>query len=293
MRCASGRWRAALLFGLLAAMAIGLAESRGAAPARSTRGAASVELDVTSKFSHIRVKRQGSIYALVFVRDSGEEAVETEVNLKKPHDLLVPYTRFMFASYLFRPEQQRVLIVGLGGGAMVHFLKRYDADVRVDVVEIDPAVVQIAERYFGVRSEGKVNIIAADGLDYLEKTETRYDVIYMDAFLKPAADTDSTGLPLGMKTQQFYKGLQGRLTPEGLAVFNVNRSKNTDTDIEAIRRAFSQVYVFRAPMGNVVVVASTAAARTPASVLRARAREADRRFKATFSFSEMVTHLAR
>jgi hypothetical protein len=46
-------------------------------------------------------------------------------------------------------------------------------------------------------------------------------------------------------------------------------------------------------LGNVVVVASTAAARTPVSELRARAKEADQRFKATFSFSEMVTHLAR
>jgi spermidine synthase len=293
MRCALGGWRATLLFGLLAALAIGPGEGRGAAPGRGARGAVSVELDVTSKFSHIRVKRQGSIYALVFVRDNGEEAIETEVNLKKPYDLLVPYTRFMFASYLFRPEQQRVLIVGLGGGAMVHFLKHYDADLRVDVVEIDPEVVQIAERYFGVRSEGKVKIITADGLDYLEKTETRYDVIYMDAFLKPAADTDSTGLPLGMKTRQFYKGLQDRLMPEGLVVFNLNRCQSTDADVEAIRSAFPQVYVFRAPLGNVVVVASTAAARTPVSELRARAKEADQRFKATFSFSEMVTHLAR
>jgi len=253
----------------------------------------SVELDTTSKYSHIRVKRQGNVYTLVFVRDNGEEAVETEVNVRKPHDLLAPYTRFMFSSYLFRPEQERVLIVGLGGGAMVHFLKHYDPDLHVDALEIDPAVVRIAERYFGVRSEGKVNVLTTDGLDYLEKTETRYDVIYMDAFLKPAADTDSTGVPLAMKTRQFYKGLQDKLTPEGLVAFNLNRSKSTDADIEAIRTAFAQVYVFRSPMGNVVVVASTAGSRLPIPILHARAKEADQRFKANFSFSEMLTRLAR
>ena len=129
---------------------------------------------------------------LVFVRDGGEEVVQSMVNCKKPYDLLLRLLpAAMFASYLFRPRPQRVLIVGLGGGAMVHFLKHYDADVKVDALEIDPVVVQVADRYFDVRSEGNVNVITADGIQYLEHTDKRYDVIYMDAFLKPSDETDA------------------------------------------------------------------------------------------------------
>jgi spermidine synthase len=264
-----------------------------AAGTRSVRGGGVLETEVKSEFSRIRVRRQGSIRTLLFVRDSGEEVVESMLNVKKPHDLLVPYQRYMFASYLFRPKQERVLLVGLGGGGMVHFLKHYDPAVRVDAVEIDPAIVKIAEGYFGVRSGGNVNIVTADGLQYLEKTDQRYDVIYLDAFLKPAPDTDPTGMPLRLKTLRFYKDIQGKLKPDGLVVFNLNPHEGIDADIKTIRSAFAQVYVFRIADSNVVVVGSLAQQREQAAALKARAQQADHRFKATFSFAEMLRNLAR
>ncbi len=141
------------------------------------------------------------------MRDNGQEVIETLVDINQPHRLMLEYTRYMFLSYALQPKQERVLIVGLGGGAMVHFLARYDPQVKVDVVEIDPAVVQVAQEYFGVRSQGNVNIITADAFKYLAESQVPYDVIYMDAFLKPSGDTDSTGVPLKLKQAQFYKSL--------------------------------------------------------------------------------------
>jgi spermidine synthase len=147
--------------------------------ARPGHGAAVLELDTKSDFSHIRLRRQGSVRSLLFVRDSGVEVTETMMDRKKPHDLLVAYTRLMFASYLFCPRQEQSLIVGLGGGAMIRFIKRYDPKLRVEAVEIDPAIIRIADRYFDVRSEGNVKITTADGLQFLEKTENRYWVVKM------------------------------------------------------------------------------------------------------------------
>jgi len=279
---------------LLLALCVSWPATATAAPgARIVRGGGVLETEVKSEFSRIRVRRQGNIRTLLFVRDSGEEVVESMLNVKKPHDLLVPYQRYMFASYLFQPKQEHVLLVGLGGGGMVHFLKHYDPDVRVDAVEIDPAIVKIAEGYFGVRSGGNVNIVTADGLRYLEKTDQRYDVIYLDAFLKPAPDTDPTGMPLRLKTLRFYKDIQGKLKPEGLVVFNLNPHEGIDADIKTIRSAFPQVYVFRIGETNVVVVGSLAQQREQAAALKARAQQADHRFKAAFSFAEMLKNLAR
>ena len=228
---------------------------------------------------------------MLFVRDSGEEVEESMVNTSRPYELLLPYARFMFASYLFVPQPQRVLIVGLGGGSMVQFLNRFDPRVTVDVVEIDPAVVAIARQYFGLRAGPTLNVATGDGLKYLAGTTNRYDVIYMDAFLKPAADTDATGVPLGLKTQEFYKKVQEKLTPGGLVAFNLNQHAGTAGDIAAIQAAFRQMYVFRPPVANVVVMASPAATREALSVLVARAKEADRRFAAGFSFHDLLGRL--
>jgi len=252
-----------------------------------------VELEEKSQYSRIRVTKEQSVRTLWFVRESGEALIESKVNLDKPHELLVPYTRYMFGSYLLRPKPEKVLIVGLGGGSMVHFLKHYDPKVKVDVVEIDPAVVAIANKYFAVRSAENVNIITKDAFDYLKNTDARYDVIYMDAFLKPAADTDKTGVPLHLKTIQFYKDIQKKLKADGLVVFNIHAHDKYQDDVKNIRESFAQTYLFRlSNLGSFVAVGSMAGQRVQTGALRAAGEELDRRFQTSYSFRDMVDRLA-
>lgn len=261
--------------------------------ARAAQQPPVVEREVRSKYSRIKVTRQEMTRTLWFVRDNGEEVVESSVDLERPDDLLVPYTRFMFLSYVFRPNPGRVLIVGLGGGAMVHFLQRHDPKVKVDVVEIDPEIVGIADRYFGVRTERNVHINVTDGLEYLQTSDARYDVIYMDAFLRPSGGTDAVGVPLHLKTLAFYGEVRKRLNPDGLVVFNVNPHAKVAKDIRAVEESFPNTYVF--PLGGnegYVVVASTAKEKLSPRTIRDEAARLDRRFKAPFSFKAMAARFS-
>src|SRR5688572_6318244 len=134
------------------------------APARTL---GELEHEETSAFSRIRVRRYGDVRALTFVRDNGQEAVQSRLDLNAPHTLQSPYARGMFGSYLYQPNPRRALIVGLGGGAMVRFLTHYEPQVQIDAVEIDPAVVRIAGEYFGVRTGGNVRVHTADGVKFV------------------------------------------------------------------------------------------------------------------------------
>jgi spermidine synthase len=252
-----------------------------------------LELDHTSKFSHVKIYRENNTRTLYFVRDNGDEVIESRVDLDRPDDLLIEYTQFMFLSYLFRPAPERVCIVGLGGGSMVHFLNRHDRHVKIDVVEIDPSIVQIAAQYFRVRSGGNLKIHTADGIAYLKNTESHYDVIYMDAFLKPSRDTDETGVPVRMKTVQFYKEVQKKLNPDGVVVFNLNPHAGLDDDVKTISEAFPQVYTFRLEGSGLVVVASTAEKRIGYQALLRSASQIDGKIRANFRFSSMVRRLER
>jgi spermidine synthase len=253
-----------------------------------------LEYEVRSEYSHVRIRRNGNLRSMMFVRDTQEEVVESSLDLKQPSKLLVPYTRFMFMSYAFRPQQEKVLIVGLGGGSMIHFLRRYDPDVIIDVVEIDPKVVEIADQYFGVRTGDHVKIITMDGVKYLLNTTTKYDVIYMDAFLKPSPQTDSTGVPLLMKTSQFYGQILTALKPDGLVVFNLNPHARTREDVATIQGSFPHTYSFRIPGGSGhVAVASTASDTQTKSTILRQSRELDRRFKTPFSFEKMARRMSK
>jgi len=255
--------------------------------AQSSGNLGMVELDVRSEYSHIRVRRRGSVRTLVFVRDNGMEAIESQVDLRRPAELLVAYTRTMFASYLFQPHPEKVLIVGLGGGAMVHFLRRHDPQVHIDAVEIDPVVVKIAKDYFHIQPGEKLDVITADGLDYLKTTQTRYDVIYLDAFLKPSTETDQTGIPLRLKTIRFYQMVQQKLRPDGVVVINLNQHPRLRQDIKTVQQAFGQVYALRVGLANVVLVCVPGNERLSRAQLRVRAVQLDRRFQTGTLFRQI------
>lgn len=266
---------------------------RSAEPAPQNYAGA-LEHAADSDFSRIRIRRQGSVRSMLFERDTGEEVLESQIDVRRPHELRFEYLRYLFTTYLLRNPQQDVLIVGLGGGGMIHFLRQLDPKIRIDAVEIDPVVVELADKFFDVRSEGNVTITVADGFKFIAEAKKKYDVIYMDAFLKPSEATDGTGAPLALRTEQFYKQLQDKLKPGGVVAFNLNPHPQLKEDVRAIAAAFPQTYVFPlSRYAGVVVLGSTAAERVGAVELIARGRGLDRQYKSLLSFEELARRVKR
>jgi spermidine synthase len=283
---------------LLTVLSVFAANSEIYAQRGTKTPAGSVEYRVKSKYSNILIRKNGTVRTLVFVRDSGEEAMESQIDLNEPDDLRFEYLRSMYLSYGFVTQPRRVLIIGLGGGAMVHFFKKNDPAVHVDVVEIDETVVRLADTYFGVKPgpDGtSPRIVVDDGLAFIARVkEPKYDVIYLDAFLKPSAKTDATGVPLEQRTKQFYRSIQTALNPDGAAVFNINPHEKIQDDVSGIRGAFPQAYAFSLPHNaGKVVVASKVATRVPRSALLKNLAEADEKLQPNFSLRSRADWLDR
>jgi len=247
-----------------------------------------LEHEEESAFSRIRVRRDGDVRAMTFVRDNGQEAVQSRINLTAPHTLVSPYARSMFASYLYQPHPRRVLIVGLGGGAMVRFLTHHEPQVQIDAVEIDPVVVRLADEYFGVRSGGNVRVHTADAVAFVESTTDRYDLILMDAFLRPSSGTDATGVPTGLKTIAFLGRLKQALAPGGVVAFNVNEHASMAGDIAAVAAAFGHAVTYRSPPSDNKVVIATEGGVATDDEVRARIAGLDARFGGALSFADVL-----
>ncbi|WP_165170188.1 spermidine synthase [Adlercreutzia sp. ZJ242] len=118
-----------------------------------------------------------------------------------------------------------VLMIGGGGCAWPKHALMTRPGLRVDVVESDPAVAEIARRFFFVDklerelssregSAQRFNLIVDDGLGYLAGCEKRYDAICNDAFAGAAAAADLAGAA-GLRA------VKDRLNPGGLYLVNV------------------------------------------------------------------------
>lgn len=236
--------------------------------------------ETKSEFSHIRVRERDRRRSLLFVDEFGREHCQSSIDLDRPEDLQLGYTRHLFASHLFRHPQERVLILGLGGGGMVRFLEKAFPGTRVEAVEIDPAVVEIAGKYFETAPGTDFRIHVEDAFVFLERARGPFDAIYFDAFLEPAVDPDAAAMTRRLKTTEFLRGLHRQLAPGGVVAFNlIEVEESTPGYLASIREAFPQVYEFSVPgTGNLVVVATREERRASPGELEATAGKLARKY---------------
>jgi spermidine synthase len=166
----------------------------------------------------------------------------------------------------------------LGGAALtmpVVFQKRRPG-MRIDVVEIDPAVTELAERYFayGEASYPNIRVHHEDGRVWLRRSAETFDVVYLDVF------DHLLTVPWTMVTEEALADMARRLEPEGLFVANVlsplagpgvaflERFRATLREVFAVERVFlTEPDLHPTVTQNVIVVASHAPRAIPAASL--------------------------
>ncbi|MDR7483619.1 MAG: fused MFS/spermidine synthase [Armatimonadota bacterium] len=134
--------------------------------------------------------------------------------LRDPYESPFLYTSYAHLARIFHPTWRRALVVGLGAGSIPkRFLRDY-ADAAVESVELDPAVVDVARRFFEVRDDPRHRIVVQDGRVHLRRTEARYDLIVLDAYF-------AEGIPFHLATKEFLELVRARLAPGGVVVSNI------------------------------------------------------------------------
>jgi spermidine synthase len=194
-----------------------------------------------------------------------------------PTRLVFDYTRYFHISMLMTDDVDRVLFIGGGGfSGPKRFAEEYDATV--DVVEIDPVVIDVAKRYFEVEESDQLNVYNMDGRQYLRETNKTYDVIVLDAYKQDK-------VPFQLTTQEFMALTNDRLDEDGVLVSNLisapsgPASKFYRAEYKTISQEYPQVYSFPTVGGSVVqnieVVATKNATRVSEETLLARAERRD------------------
>jgi SAM-dependent methyltransferase len=110
----------------------------------------------------------------------------------------------------YATDVHRVLCIGLGVGIVPMQLAQ--GGCRVDVVEINPAVVSLAEQFFGFDSE-KLNVVIGDGRHFLHTSRETYDAIVLDACLGDSQ-------PSHLQSVEAFTAMRDRLRPGGVLVMN-------------------------------------------------------------------------
>ncbi len=168
-----------------------------------------------SLYREVLVYENGDVRCMCFTRNCrvGRQSCQ---DTRHPDRFVMTYPKMMLGSLYLNPVPQSVLIIGLGGGTLPRALRQLLPETRIDVVEIDPAVVRVASRYFGFAASDKTHVIESDGRVYVKRAlrgSQRYDLIMLDAF-------DHEYIPEHLLTQEFLQEVKSLLTPNGVLAAN-------------------------------------------------------------------------
>ena len=183
--------------------------------------------------------------------------------LTEPDLLVFDYTRAMTALLLlWQPPPQRVLLIGVGGGSIPRAVARARPQVELDAVDIDEAVMQVAQRYFGLTPQPQLRLHVADGREFVAAARSRgehYDAVLLDAF-------DAHGIPSALFSEEFLRDIHTVLTPDGVFLANtlassVSYAQETRTATAVFGRIYS--VQLAASGGNRLIIAARDPARLP------------------------------
>lgn len=134
-----------------------------------------------------------------------------------PVELYLPYSQLMLASLALPAEPKRALILGHGGGSLAKWLAEHWPELDLDIVEVDPSVVRVAERYFGYPGAPTHRVHIKDARVFLRSSGVRYDLIWLDVFARHL-------IPFHLTTQEFFSELRSHLSPDGVLAINLASS---------------------------------------------------------------------
>ncbi|MBL8552409.1 MAG: fused MFS/spermidine synthase [Hyphomonadaceae bacterium] len=233
-----------------------------------------------SRYNTIYVTREGGYIGMKFGVNRRLFS-ESLYNPREPRELPYAYTQYMTAVLAYPAQANSILEIGLGGGRTANYLHLHMQQARITCVELDPVVIELAQRYFGVRPDNRLQLVARDGRLFLRQTPDTYDIIMVDAYR-------GTFVPFHLLTREFFQIVKRKLKPGGACAQNIESSAMLyDAAIATLRSVFANVDLYNAD-GNVVAIAYDGPAKT-AEQLRARAQAVQSAYNLRYPIPGMLS----
>ncbi len=161
-------------------------------------------------------------------------------------ELVFAYAKYYHLIRHFKPDFNETLMIGGAGYSFPKdYLKTYKT-AKMDVVEIDPQMTEIAKKYFRLEENPRLNIIHQDGRIFLNRAASnKYDAVLMDAF------GSLFSVPFQLTTIEAVEQINRVLKSDGIVIFNLggaiegDASRFLNAELKTYQQIFPQVYLFK------------------------------------------------
>ncbi len=166
------------------------------------------------------------------------DSKQTCIYIHNPGVLAFNYQKLMLASLYLNPNPKRILVMGLGGGTIVTAIQNLLPDSKIDVVEINPKMLDIAKAYFNFSLTENTEVFVQDGYDFIKNfNKKKYDLILFDIF-------DENYIPEKFLTEDFMESLKKIMSNSGVVAINTFIStKYSEVEKKIFCNVFGVFYI--------------------------------------------------
>lgn len=175
-------------------------------------------------------------------------------------EMMVTETLKLCEAKAKKNEPLRVLMFGLGGGAVPMYIRHRCEAAHIESIESDARIATIAQRLFGFKADAKNRVEIADGEEAIERhaathpwpTGPHYDVVLVDCF------EGDNHVPHSCRSERFVRHVRTALGPDGHVFHNV-----MDSDVKQVlpmyKATFGDSWTWQEPVqkGQFLVHAKT------------------------------------
>jgi spermidine synthase len=199
-------------------------------------------------------KKESRIYlSLIEQVNFSSQLVQSYFDLNDPLYLASPYNQAAMLVLAWQSQPQKIYIAGFGGGRIPLVLHHYFPEATIECTEIDPNLIKIATKFFGVQLDRRLTVAIEDGRKYLSKSQQsqQYDLIIIDVCL------GSGYMSYYMNTKEFYELCQEQLSDLGTIVVNLLQTCPFYAEkVKTIQSVFAEVCICPVETGNTIVIGS-------------------------------------
>ena len=177
------------------------------------------------------------------------DSIQSSMLIHDPIHLALKYTQVVALTLLFCRHPKNITILGLGAGSLTKFFFYLCPRTKINTIEINPRVIDIAHQMFEVPFETKRHhIIESDAEIYLKQNKSKLQILISDIF-------DGYGIPRTFTQKKYFKLCSERLENNGLFIINLwGSDKKTPNYIQDLKLIFSRVIIVESDNpGNVII----------------------------------------
>ena len=168
--------------------------------------------------------------SLLDLSDKYQASAEAQINelYNRKQEIDFRYGDHYALPFKFKPKARKVLIVGAGAGNDAAAALR-NIESRIDVVEIDPTIVEIGKKFHPEKpyQNSNINIFVEDGRTFFQRSKDKYDLVIMGLADSHTLSSSMTNLRLDhyLYTQESLKEIKKLLKDDGILflTFEVTR----------------------------------------------------------------------